>query len=61
MNREFVATDINQLWVGDMTYIPTWTGFVYLAMVIDVYSRKVVGWAFGERIRTSYTPQIIGR
>jgi len=33
-----------------MTYIPTWTGFVYLAMVIDVYSRKVVGWAFGERM-----------
>jgi putative transposase len=50
VNREFVASDINQLWVADMTYIPTWTGFVYLAMVIDVYSRKVVGWAFGERI-----------
>jgi putative transposase len=50
VNREFVATDINQLWVADMTYIPTWTGFVYLAMVIDVYSRKVVGWAFGERM-----------
>jgi putative transposase len=50
VNREFVATDINQLWVADMTYIPTWTGFLYLAMVIDVYSRKVVGWAFGERM-----------
>jgi len=49
-NREFVATDINQLWVADMTYIPTWTGFLYLAMVTDVYSRKVVGWAFGERM-----------
>jgi len=33
-----------------MTYIPTWTGFLYLAMVIDVFSRKVVGWAFGERM-----------
>jgi putative transposase len=50
VNREFVASDINQLWVADMTYIPTWTGFVYLAMVIDVFSRKVVGWAFGERM-----------
>lgn len=50
VNRLFVATDINQLWVADMTYIPTWTGFLYLAMVIDVYSRKVVGWAFGERM-----------
>ena len=50
VNREFVATDINQLWVADMTYIPTWTGFLYLAVVIDVYSRKVLGWAFGERM-----------
>ena len=50
VNRTFAATDINQLWVADMTYIPTWTGFLYLAMVIDVYSRKVVGWAFGEKM-----------
>ena len=50
VNRAFVASDINQLWVADMTYIPTWTGFLYLAMVIDVYSRRVVGWAFGERM-----------
>jgi len=50
VNRVFVATDTNQLWVADMTYIPTWAGFLYLAMVIDVYSRKVVGWAFGERM-----------
>ncbi len=47
VNRQFTATDINQLWVADMTYIPTWTGFVYLAVVIEVFSRKVVGWAFG--------------
>ena len=50
VKREFVATDINQLWVADMTYIPTWAGFLYLSVVIDVYSRKVVGWAFGERM-----------
>lgn len=50
VNRTFVATDINQLWVADMTYLPTWTGFLYLAMVIDVFSRKVVGWAFGEKM-----------
>jgi len=50
VNRVFVATEINQLWVADMTYRPTWTGFLYLAMVIDVYSRKVVGWAFGEHM-----------
>lgn len=50
VNRRFVAKDINELWVADMTYIPTWAGFLYLAMVLDVYSRKVVGWAFGERM-----------
>ena len=50
VNRQFVANDINQLWVADMTYIPTWQGFVYLAVVTDVFSRKVVGWAFGEQM-----------
>ena len=50
VKRQFVATDINQLWVADMTYIPTWAGFLYLAVVTDVYSRKVVGWAFGTRM-----------
>ena len=39
VNREFVAADINQVWVADMTYIPTWTGFLYLNVVIDVFSR----------------------
>ena len=50
VNRQFVASDINELWVADMTYIPTWAGFIYLAVVLDVYSRKVVGWAFGEHM-----------
>jgi putative transposase len=47
VDRKFVASDINQLWVADMTYVPTWEGFLYLAVVTDVFSRKVVGWAFG--------------
>jgi putative transposase len=50
VKRQFVASDINQLWVADMTYIPTWQGFVYLAVVTDVFSRKVVGWAFGANM-----------
>jgi len=50
VNREFVASGLNQLWVADMTYIPSWSGFLYLAVVIDVFSRKVVGWAFGEHM-----------
>jgi len=48
VQRHFKAASINQLWVADMTYIPTWAGFLYLAVVIDVFSRKVVGWSFGE-------------
>jgi putative transposase len=47
VNRQFVAQDTNQLWVADMTYVPTWEGFLYLAVVTDVFSRKVVGWALG--------------
>lgn len=49
VQRRFVATGVNQLWVADMTYVPTWAGFGYLAVVLDVYSRKVVGWAFGQQ------------
>lgn len=50
VERKFVASDINQLWVADMTYVPTWEGFLYLAVVTDVFSRKVVGWAFGVKM-----------
>lgn len=50
VKRQFVATDINQLWVADMTYVPTWQSFLYLAVVTDVFSRKVVGWAFGAKM-----------
>jgi transposase InsO family protein len=50
LNREFVATEPNRVWVGDITYIPTKAGWVYLAVVIDLYSRKVVGWAVSTRI-----------
>ena len=50
VDRQFVASDINQLWVADMTYVLAWEGFVYLPVVTDVYSRKVVGWAFGVRM-----------
>jgi putative transposase len=50
VKRQFAATDINQLWVADMTYLPIWAGFLYLAVLTGVYSRKVVGWAFGVRM-----------
>jgi putative transposase len=50
VERKFVASGVNQLWVADMTYVPTWEGFLYLAVVTDVFSRKVVGWAFGVQM-----------
>lgn len=51
VKRQFVAERPNQLWVADMTYIPTWAGFIYLAVVLDVWSRRVVGWSIGEHMR----------
>ena len=45
VNRAFVATRPNQLWVADLTYVATWRGFVYVAFVIDVFARCIVGWA----------------
>ena len=50
VNRKFVADGANQLWVADMTYVPTWAGFIFLAIVLDVWSRRIVGWAIGEQM-----------
>ena len=50
VKREFTAEAANQLWVADMTYVPTWAGFIYLAIVLDVWSRRIVGWAIGEQM-----------
>jgi putative transposase len=51
VDRKFVATAPNVLWVADITYIPTWSGFLYLAVVLDVFSRRVVGWSMSTRVR----------
>ncbi|KAF1009329.1 MAG: hypothetical protein E5299_01863 [Burkholderia gladioli] len=45
VERRFRAERANQLWVADMTYVPTWAGFIYLAVVMDVFSRRIVGWS----------------
>ena len=50
VERRFTAQAANELWVADMTYVPTWAGFIYLAIVLDVWSRRVVGWSIGERM-----------
>ena len=52
VERNFVADAPNRLWVGDITYIPTWAGFLYLSVVIDAWSRRVVGWAMGTTLKT---------
>jgi putative transposase len=52
VDRAFTATAPNQLWVADITYVPTWTGFLYLAVVVDVWSRRVVGWSMATHLRT---------
>jgi len=52
VDRQFKAEAPNQLWVADITYIPTWAGFLYLAVVLDVFSRRVVGWAMANHMRT---------
>jgi transposase InsO family protein len=52
VGREFTASRPNQLWVSDLTYVATWQGFVYVAFVVDVYSRMIVGWRASRSLRT---------
>jgi putative transposase len=52
VKRNFKADGPDQLWVADATYIPTWAGVIYLAIVLDVWSHKIVGWAIEDHLRT---------
>ena len=52
LQRQFVATAPNQRWTADITYVPTWTGFLYLAVVLDISSRRIVGWTMADHLRT---------
>ncbi len=52
VNRQFIAKAPNQLWVADITYVATWSGFVYVAFVTDVYSRYIVGWRVSYSLET---------
>jgi putative transposase len=51
VDRNFYAAAPNILWVADITYVPTWTGFLYLAVVLDAFSRRIVGWAMGNNLK----------
>lgn len=52
VQRDFSVSAPNALWVADITYIPTWVGFLYLAIVLDAFSRRVVGWCMASHLRT---------
>jgi putative transposase len=54
VDRHFTATHPNQLWVSDFTYVATWRGFVYVAFVIDVFARRVVGWRVSSSLATDF-------
>jgi putative transposase len=52
VQRNFTAAAPDRLWVADITYVPTWAGFLYLAVVLDVHSRRIVGWAMADHLRS---------
>jgi putative transposase len=54
VNRQFVAVSPNQLWVSDFTYVPTWQGMTYVAFVIDVFARQIVGWKVSKSMTTEF-------
>ena len=53
VNRQFVASRPNQLWVADITFVATWIGFVYVAFITDVFARYIVGWRVSRTLRTN--------
>ncbi len=59
VRREFSADGPNKLWVADITYVPTWSGFLYLAVVLDVWSRRIVGWAMRTHLRTELVAEAL--
>jgi putative transposase len=52
VDRDFIAVAPNRLWVVDLTYVRTWSGFAYVAFVTDVYSRRIVGWQASRSLKT---------
>ena len=54
VNRQFSAARPNRLWVSDFTYVSTWSGFVYVAFVIDTFARRIVGWRASRTAHTDF-------
>lgn len=61
LDRDFTATRPNQKWVTDITYLPTLAGWVYVAVVLDLFSRKVVGWSIGDSLATPLVAEALRR
>ena len=59
VERRFSAASPNRLWVGDVTFVPTRQGWLYVAVLLDVCSRRIVGWAMGERINKALVVQAL--
>ena len=60
VQRAFTATEPDRLWVADITYLRTWEGFLYLAVVVDAFSRRIVGWAMADHLRTELILDAVG-
>ena len=59
VERDFAPGGPDRLWVADITYVPTWSGFLYLAVVVDAWSRRVVGWSMETHLRTELVLQAL--
>jgi putative transposase len=60
LDRQFDTTSPDQVWAVDITYIPTGEGWLYLAVLMDLYSRMIVGWAMGERVTRKLAMDALG-
>ena len=61
VNRNFVANRPNQLWLSDFTYVSTWQSMIYVAFIIDVYARKIVGWCVSTSMTTSFVLDVLNQ
>lgn len=59
VQRDFAASAPDRLWVADITYVPTWAGFLSLAIILDACSRRVIGWAMAEHLRTELVVEAV--
>jgi putative transposase len=60
VERDFSASELDQLWVADITYVPTWQGFLFLAVVIDACSRRCVGWSMRDDLKAELVIDALG-